>query len=53
MFYVKLAFLDSFFYDGLQLGTDSFTPEIMDRIKHMKMKPDDVVLLGYPKSGEY
>ena len=39
-------------YKGTFLYTKIVPTEILERVCSMKLRSDDVVLVGYPKSGE-
>ena len=37
-------------YDGVQFGT-YFQPHVLDRVKTFKVTEDDILIVGFPKSG--
>ncbi len=39
-------------YKGLRLG-GIFTPDTVDRASELRLYPSDVMIVGYPKTGNY
>ena len=37
-------------YDGVQFGT-YFQPHVLDRVKTFKVTEEDILIVGFPKSG--
>ena len=44
--------LGQYKYKGMPIGSAVFPQHVLDRVCKMELRADDVIILGYPKSGK-